>query len=160
MIAFESAYTVLVSLVFLAVGVGIIYGGIYNCIIVPRIPKSKRWAKTRGMVVGKNDYVVKSRRSIYDFRSGFNYIRMSERLIEYTVDGKIYRKSVSDDHRGAAHIYYKKSNPNYFKTVYEIKQQKREFGGIGLLILSFIMGAGSIAVSVLCLLELSEKLFG
>lgn len=160
MTIFENVFMLFASLAFSAVGIGIIYGGIYNCIIVPRIPKSKRWVKIRGKVVGKNDYVVKFRRGEYDFRSGFNYIRMSEKLIEYTVDGKIYRKSVSDDHKGAAHIYYRKSNPNYFKTVSEIKRHKREHGGIVLLILSIVMGAGSIAVSVLCLTELTEKFFG
>lgn len=158
MTVFENVFALLASLVFLAIGIGIIYGGIYIYIIIPHIPKSKRWAKIRGRVVGKNDYVVKSRRSKYDFRSGFNYTRMSERLIEYTVDGKVYKKSVSDEHKGAAHIYYKKSNPNYFKTVYEIRHHKRDYGGIVMLILSFIMGAGFTAAGVLCLLELLEKI--
>ena len=64
------------------------------------------------------------------------------------------------DIKGAAHIYYKKSNPHYFETVQEIKQSKREKGGAVMLVFGFIFGAGFITAGIFCLLELIEKIFG
>lgn len=150
---FKDLYALLIVLVCFVCGLGVIYIGVYNCIIVPRIPKSKSWAKTRAKIVGKNDYTVKTRRSKYDFRSGFSYERKSEKIIEYIVDGKVYKKSVSADCKSVNHIYYKKSKPDYFKTLYEIKRHKRESSGAVMLILCFIMAAGFITAGIFCLLE-------
>ena len=160
MIFFENFFALIMVLVCFVIGAAIIYIGVYNFIILPRIPKSKHWSKTSVRVVGKSNYVVKSRRGKYDFRSGFDYQRKSEKLIEYTVDGKVYRKSVPDDAKGAARIYYRNSNPHYFKTIQEIKQSKREKGGAVMLVICFIMGAGFVTAGVLCLHELIEKIFG
>lgn len=157
MVIFEVVFEILAVLACFVIGAGIIYAGVYNCIIVPQIPKSKNWVKTRGRIVGKNDYIEKSRRNKYDFRSGFSYSRKREKIIEYTVDGRVYRKSVPDSVKGASHIYYRKSSPDYFKTVYEIKHSN---GGTVLLILCFIFGAGFMTMGVFCLLEILEKIFG
>lgn len=150
---FEDIFTLSASIAFVALGVCIIVFGVNLHFFVPRIQKSKRWAKTRARVVGVKDYTEKAPPSKYDYRSGVKLIRGREKIIEYTVDGKIYKKAVPEEHRGAAHIYYKKSNPNYFKTVYELKNHKRNIGGIGVFIMELFLAAIFLWIGVSCIAE-------
>ncbi len=129
------------SLICMAVGIFIIVLGFNLHFLVPRIPKSKKWAKTRGKVVGRRDYVQKAPLSKYDYRSGVKLIRGREKIIVYTVNGETYKKAVPEECKGAAHIYYKKSNPNYFKTVYELKNHKRKIGGASVFIAELFLAA-------------------
>ncbi len=138
---FEDIFNLSASIAFVAIGVGIIIFGVNLHFLVPRIPKSKRWAKTRAKIVGVRDYTEKAPPSKYDYRSGVKLIRGREKIIEYTADGKIYKKAVPEEHKGAAHIYYKKSNPNYFKTVYELKRHRRDVGGVGVFVTELFLAA-------------------
>ncbi len=153
---FEKIFNILAALVFLSAGIVIICASVYNCFFVPLIPKSKGWQKTRGRVVGKKDYKVKAMPSKYDYRSGPKYISGTEKLIVYTVNGKEYKKAVPDDHKEPAHIYYKKSNPNYFRTVHELKHWKHNWGA-GVFIAALILGAFFLGIGIWSLSDLIQE---
>lgn len=153
----EDIVNLFVSLICMAVGIFIVVLGINLHFLVPRIPKSKNWAKTRGKVVGRRDYVQKAPPSKYDYRSGVKLIRGREKIIVYTVNGETYKKAVPEECRGAAHIYYKKSTPHYFKTVYELKNHKRKIGGARVFIAELFLAAILLCLGVFGIVDFFGK---
>lgn len=142
------------SIIFIAMGVICIYVIIRQFFIIPNIPKSKRWQKVKAVTKGRKIYTEKNIPSHTRVQSP--YRKEAVRIITYTVDGVTYEKTVPDEY-DRLHIFYKKSNPNYFKAMYEIKQCRRENTVLYFIFLLF-MAVAFIALGILCIADVISNL--
>ena len=104
------------------IGILFIIYGIYCKFIRRLYPDPKKWVKVKAKIVGNHFYESKElsppgNPSFFKMQPQ----RKNESVIEYKVEGKIYRKTIKDAEKGSICIYCKKKNPGYFKTMSEIK---------------------------------------
>lgn len=104
------------------IGLSLIICGIYCKFFQRLYPNPKKWVKVKAKIVGNHIYESKElsspgNPSFYKKQPQ----RKSESVIEYKVDGKSYRKTIDSIEKGSIYIYCKRKNPDYFKTVEEIK---------------------------------------
>lgn len=103
----------------------------------------KNWAETTAKVVGRHHYVTPnppshSRAARPAYREGY------EKEIEYTVDGRIYKKYVSDSYEDSLKIYYKKNNPDFIRT-----EKEGPRGHNSIAVFMIIFGIAFIAAAIM-----------
>lgn len=79
----------------------------------------KKWGRTTAWTAGRNRYV----KQVITKYGKPPYQTAYETKIQYRVDGKVYTKYLNGEVTGKFPIYYKKKNPNHFKSVAEVKDK-------------------------------------
>lgn len=98
------------------VGIAVIIRAVYDRFFRTSEPDSSVWGKTKAFVVGSHTYSKRFVSRMHD-----TTVDITEPLIVYYVDGKEYNKSIPHDtDDGRVDIYYKRSNPSFFRTADEV----------------------------------------
>lgn len=130
-------------------GVFMILKAVFDRFFRSYVPNPKRWAKAKARVTGRKSFTEKTAPSKYRAQSA--YLKSYEKEIRYTANGKTYTKYIPDNESGTLIIYYKRKNPDYFKTLSDIKSAKRQGKSNAGLAFTFFMGAVVTVVGVVCL---------
>ena len=108
-------FVVCIGLVLTCLGINFFIKGIFCLLKKKRYVslKPNKWKMTRARIVSQNTYTEK----VISKYGVPPYITLNETYIEYEVDGKTYKKSISSENKKEIRIYYKIKNPNYFHNV-------------------------------------------
>ncbi len=105
---------------FILIGILAVITLINHSFVIPKIPKSEKWQRIRVKSNGVKTYIEKN---ISGTRALPPYRKETACVITYAVNGVVYEKTVPHE-KNVTHIFIKKSNPGYFKTIAEIKAAK------------------------------------
>ena len=82
-------------------------------------PDPKKWGRTTAWTAGSHSYV----KQVINKYGKSPYQTAYETKIQYRVGDKVYTKYLDGEVTGKVPIYYKKKNPNYFKSAAEVKDK-------------------------------------
>ncbi len=100
-------------------------------------PDPRRWQKTTAVVTGEFTY---TERISHSNHRQLVPTEVTEPTIMYEADGKTYEKSVPyADESGKITIYYKRSDPSFFRTEGEIESAYQSGKSVGGFIFSLLM---------------------
>lgn len=118
-------FVVCIGFAFASFGICVFVLGIFNLFKIKRYVhlKPNKWKMIRARIVSQNAYTEK----VISKYGAEPYRTLSETYIEYEVDGKTYKKSISSENKKAIRIYYKIKNPNDFKTVKELQNKRYSY---------------------------------
>lgn len=96
---------------------------IYDKFFRPCYPNPKKWIRVKAKVINSRQY--ESTEYVSPANLAFRASRTikAESVIEYSVEGKTYRKTVTGTEKGRISIYCLKKNPHRFKTTNELKSK-------------------------------------
>lgn len=94
---------------------------IYDKFFRPCYPNPKKWIRVKAKVIGNSQY--ESTEYVSPANLAFRSPRTikTESVIEYSVEGKTYRKTITSMEKGRITIFCLKKNPHRFKTADELK---------------------------------------
>ena len=150
-------FVVCIGLVLTCLGINFFIKGIFCLLKKKRYVslKPNKWKMTRARIVSQNTYTEK----VISKYGVPPYITLNETYIEYEVDGKTYKKSISSENKKEIRIYYKIKNPNYFKTVKELQDVKYSYLYVHpvAIFVHFLFAAAAVPLGMLMIITFTKQ---
>lgn len=136
-------------------GIFTIVKSIYDKFFRSCYPNPKKWIRVKAKVIGNSQYENTEYVSPANLAFRASRTIKAESVIEYSVEGKTYRKTVTGTEKGRISIYCLKKKPHRFKTADELKNKHYTnkntaafLGTIGFAVLFIIIGIAFISLGL------------